>query len=161
MMALVLTRAHADACAAEAEAFRPLETGGLFLGVIDTEGRRLVEHVVGPGPAARRARTWLEVDEVWQNDRIAELASGRPDLLYLGEWHSHPEASDSRPSSVDRRTLLGLSRFEPLRCPAPVMVILHPGRSAGTWLGGAWMLTGGRRLWQFAPSVGEVDLVVA
>lgn len=156
----MLGSGHAAGCAAEARAFAPLESGGLFLGTVDPAGRRLVEHVVGPGPGARRGRTWLDVDDAWQNERIAELAEGRPELAYLGEWHSHPDAIDDRPSVVDRRVLLRLARFQPLRCPAPIMVILHPNSRRDGWRCGAWMLSGDATLWRRVPAARRVELVV-
>lgn len=157
---LVLRRELAATCAAEARAFAPLETGGLFLGTVDARGRCLVEQVVGPGPGTRRGRTWLEVDDAWQNDRIAELATGRPELAYLGEWHSHPDAIDDRPSTVDRRALLQLARFVPLRCVDPIMMILYPEPERDSWRGGAWGLSGGTKFWRGVPTARRVELVV-
>lgn len=149
-MSLVVPLHILEECAREAELFAPFETGGVFLGWRDGGRNAIVKQMIGPGPEAIHHRTWLEVDEEWQNAQIAELhASGNP-IEYLGEWHSHPAATSGIISRVDERTLLKLSQFGPLRCPDPIMMIFH--REQREWNFKAWRLDYSRRRWQmFGP----------
>ena len=77
------------------------------------------DRLVGPGKAARRARSWLEVDHEWQNAEIAMLSVTEPHLRYLGEWHSHPAVRDPVPSRRDRKVLAELAAFAPSIAQTP------------------------------------------
>ena len=133
-------------CASEAARFTPLETGGIFLGRYDSDGARVVEHMVGPGPNARHDRRWLEVDHEWQNAQIVALSTIGASIEYLGEWHSHPAAMHGTLSTTDERTLLKLSRFKLLRCSDPIMLIAFP--TADNWDFAGWRLNHQKRAWQ-------------
>jgi integrative and conjugative element protein (TIGR02256 family) len=139
-MNLIIPTAIMETCSSDAIAHAPLETGGLFLGRMLENDAVQVEHMVGAGPKARRSPTWLDVDHNWQNDRIAELYAEGYRGGYIGEWHTHPAATNAIPSSIDRVTLKKLANFTPLRCPNPIMMILHPFKTG--WEAGAWRLVG-------------------
>lgn len=126
----------------------PMESGGVLMGArIDNDHWR-VDHVVGPGPAARHSRYRFSPDLPWQHDRIAERfhATGGAST-YLGDWHSHPGARHGRLSHVDERALGAIIDSEAAQCPAPLMMILWGGPDAwqcamwrarleATWWGG-------------------------
>lgn len=143
MNGLVIPARLWEGIVCDATALVPLEEGGILLGRRGPDGLRLVSHVVGSGPGARRTRTWLEVDHEWQNARVRELHAGGAAIGYLGEWHSHPDAMDGTMSSQDRRTLAQLAAFQPLGCPDPLMVIVHP-RGTG-WDAAVWALSASRQ----------------
>ena len=158
MTKLLLARALWEDMALAASVMHPLEEGGILLGSVDAAGDRLVTHTIGSGPRARRSRSWLEVDHDWQNDRIRELHEGGRKVAYVGEWHSHPDATSGRPSRQDRLTLARLADFGPLSCRSPVMVILYPGVEG--WAAQGWGLADwpGRLRSIAGPAVRQIDL---
>ncbi len=141
MTRLAIPRRLLELCVAAADAALPHEEGGILLGSRDGRGDRFVRHVIGSGPGARRARTWLEVDHDWQNRRIRELADRGGDAAFLADWHSHPDATDAALSRLDVATLAKLAGFTPLGCHDPAMMILF--RGADGWRAGAWRLAPG------------------
>lgn len=50
---------------------------------------------------------------------------------YLGEWHYHPNASP-KPSALDLKTMVNLSKDEDLGCPEPILLVI--GGSSSNWL---------------------------
>jgi integrative and conjugative element protein (TIGR02256 family) len=77
------------------------EQGGILLGRLGTDGMVVVERITEPGVGDRfgrfffdrcRKRAQKAVDRAW------EESSGK--LIYVGEWHTHPEAHP-RPSGRD------------------------------------------------------------
>lgn len=116
----------------EATSKAPTETGGVLLGWISGENI-CVTNVLGPGPDALHEPKSFEPDSAWQQERIALLyeRSGRR-LLYLGDWHTHPDGKPE-PSEQDRRTLQTIAQTASARCPNPVMLIL------GQPIGSQWV----------------------
>jgi len=47
---------------------------------------------------------------------------------YLGEWHYHPNTSP-KPSGLDLKTMLNLSKSKELHCPEPILLIIGGGPS--------------------------------
>ncbi len=84
----------------------------------------VVRTMIGPGPNAFHGRHNFQPDETWQQKEIARhyTASGRRDT-YLGDWHSHPNASGGTLSWIDRRVLRRIIRNPSARCPMPVMMV--------------------------------------
>ena len=84
----------------------------------------VIAAVIGPGPDARHERHNFEPDQDWQLDQIAQHyeASGRRET-YLGDWHSHPNASVDTLSWTDRRVLRRIINTPSARCPAPLMTV--------------------------------------
>jgi integrative and conjugative element protein (TIGR02256 family) len=114
-------------CRAELSNFYPLESGGIFFGSVSEHGNRIIEGIIGPGPGATRTRYALEVDHEWQNERLASIfRSSNGQLSYLGDWHSHPQASIGDLSRTDMRVLKKLAACETLT-PEPVMAIFFGG----------------------------------
>lgn len=101
------------------------ETGGLLLGYWGGD-EVVITTVTGPGPAARRGRTWFEPDSAWQADQLAQVyrESGRT-VTYLGDWHTHPGGA-AVPSRRDRKTLRRIRSAPEARAPRPLMGIVVP-----------------------------------
>lgn len=158
---LILPAAIFNICVQEAGLFAPLETGGIFLGHRLPTGERQVQHMIGAGPKAKHRSTWLEVDDQWQNIEISRLAADDPNISYLGEWHTHPLASNGNISRVDRKALAQLAKFQDLRCPNPVMTILF--RKRLEWMAAAWEPSQFRgRWWKFYEiEVEAVQILIA
>lgn len=120
-----------DAMLREAEARRPVETGGMLLGYLasGTDAETIViESVIGPGPKAVHDKCRFEPDSTWQQRELAQAyaSSGRI-TTYLGDWHTHP-AGTPKPSRQDKRTARSIARAKSARAARPLMLILAPGK---------------------------------
>lgn len=78
-----------------------LETGGLLLGHIETD-RVVVHFAGGPGPVALREPSRFQRD-LGHAQVLAEAAWKLNRSIWLGEWHTHPNAS-AAPSATDMQT---------------------------------------------------------
>lgn len=63
---------------------------------------------------------YYEAKRAWQKQQY-----------YLGEWHYHPNASP-KPSALDLKTMVNLSKDEDLGCPEPILLVI--GGSSSNWL---------------------------
>jgi len=127
---VLVARSALAAMEREADARRPLETGGMLLGYIaPKEGVEtvVIEVVLGPGPEAVHSTHCFEPDDDWQQRELAEAyaTSGRV-TTYLGDWHTHPSGTTT-PSRRDLRTARSIARTRGARAPRPLMMILAPG----------------------------------
>lgn len=123
-MRIHLPRDLLVACEKEASAHFPLESGGTFMGHISGECA-CIEAMIPPGPKAFRRPLGFAPDQEWQ---LAEIAayyekSGRT-ASYLGDWHSHPNATSGALSSRDRLVLRKIINSPEARCPQPIMSVL-------------------------------------
>lgn len=121
-----LTAEIAAACMSEASRAFPLESGGTFMGYHADSDTVVVTAVIGPGPHASHGHSHFEPDQAWQLDEIARLyaESGRRQT-YVGDWHSHPNASSGEVSDVDRRVLKSIMKTPAARCRRPLMALLY------------------------------------
>jgi hypothetical protein len=89
----------------------PNETGGVLVGSIDLQRRRI--YVVLSIPSPRDSVEWptmyIRGSEGLQEQirRIDQITAGQ--LAYIGEWHSHPRGCPPTPSSDDQRVLQWLT----------------------------------------------------
>lgn len=102
-----------------AAAAHPVETGGVLLGVLSTDGRPwITEAVEVPSASATHTSYVLPADA---RPRVVDAARARDRRLgYLGDWHSHP--ADIGPSLRDSRTMRHLAQTT-RDCPNPVLII--------------------------------------
>ena len=112
------------------------ETGGVFLGYWGEDGHDVViTEILGPGPNAVHENHGFIPDYIYQEELIAERyeASKYRDT-YLGDWHTHPDVTQTRLSWLDRRTLAYIASFPEARNPVPLM---------GVWAGmpNNWVMT--------------------
>lgn len=85
----------------------PDETGGVLLGITDTSRRSV--HIVSALPAPQDSSGSITAFErgVAGLAAAVEEAATRSlhQVRYVGEWHSHPRGSSTRPSATDIRQL--------------------------------------------------------
>jgi integrative and conjugative element protein (TIGR02256 family) len=123
-------------CALREEA-KPNETGGILVGSFDDQ--RAVLHILLALPAPvdseqsptffiRGARSLKPLVE-----EIAALSAGV--LVYIGEWHSHPDNSATRPS-VDDEGIWGHLRAHLAPTGAPYLMAISGSNE--TWIRGGW-----------------------
>lgn len=89
----------------------PHETGGVLLGITDTSRRSV--HIVTALPAPRDSSGSVTTFERGVSGLTAAVKEAAERSLhqirYVGEWHSHPRGSSTRPSSTDIRQLCWLT----------------------------------------------------
>lgn len=126
-----LARASYRQILAEAESKYPLETGGVLIGYRAVDDDYVVRHVTGPGPRAIHQPTRFDPDHEWQCAQLDRHYNLEPNArLYLGEWHTHPDASPNM-SCLDMSTLRDISTYAAARAPEPLMLI--GGGEPGNW----------------------------
>ncbi len=104
----------------------PNETGGVLVGLTTQSGEPWVVEAVelesaSPSPAA------YQLPEGGTQAAIDRLREVDERLGYLGEWHSHPNATDRSPK--DERTMESLARDPDLVGESPLLVVAR--RKAG------------------------------
>jgi integrative and conjugative element protein (TIGR02256 family) len=81
----------------------PCETGGVLLGAIDHQRQVVYVGTILPSPpdSAEWTTTYIRGVEGLRKkvDDLSRIAGG--DLVYVGEWHSHPAGSSGSPSADD------------------------------------------------------------
>lgn len=81
------------------------ETGGVLLGLFDTQRRQLyiVDQLLAPADSQERRDSFIRGTEGLV-EKVAEIRRlTNSQLDYVGEWHSHPPRHNTRPSTDDRR----------------------------------------------------------
>ncbi|GAB3879629.1 hypothetical protein GCM10028824_43360 [Hymenobacter segetis] len=96
-----------------------VETGGILIGKISA-GLVHVQYASPPGPGAVRTPMRFERDvESCQQFLNGYAAQG---LLYLGEWHSHPDENNN-PSTTDLTSLARIAQQPQYLTTKPIMLI--------------------------------------
>ena len=81
----------------------PCETGGALLGLIDIEARRIdvVDALSAPPDSIGTPESFVRgIDGLRPVVEIV-IARSMGQIRYVGEWHSHPDGSSTRPSLID------------------------------------------------------------
>ncbi|MCH8490763.1 MAG: Mov34/MPN/PAD-1 family protein [Oceanicaulis sp.] len=106
----------------------PIETGGLLLGIVD-HARKRIEVVVGlPAPAdsVGTANSFERGIKHLRSALEATSATVMHQIMYIGEWHSHPKGARAVPSLIDRRQLNALAaETAPDERPAVMIIIAN------------------------------------
>lgn len=137
-----LPRGLLQQCVDEAAHWFPVETGGVLVGYWNAQDA-VVTGLIGAGPAAVREAYHFEPDQNWQLEEIAlryRASAGRE--TYLGDWHTHPNATSGSLSGTDRRVLRDIIEHPKAQAPEPIMMIVFGGDKA--WGAAAWVAS--RRL---------------
>ncbi len=115
----------------------PNETGGVLLGIVD-HGRRSIEVVVGL-PAAPDSTGTPNSFERGVHDLREVIDQARQktmdQIVYIGEWHTHPDGARVDPSPVDNDQLEGL-RSAMLGQQRPIVMLIVGAGETNLILGG-------------------------
>ncbi|WP_460881131.1 ThiF family adenylyltransferase [Pontibacter rugosus] len=112
----------------------PSETGGVLIGTFDT--LRKIIYVIGFIPSPPDSIEWPTAyyrgtaglqDEL---KRIEQVTGKQVD--YVGEWHSHPMGSSTKPSGDDRKLFAWLQRHR-LRDGFPAVIAIAGDDKRSTW----------------------------
>ena len=89
----------------------PNETGGALLGIVDPQSKRIELAAAVPAPIdSTEAPTEFIRGTMGLRETVeAAIARSAGQIRYVGEWHSHPRGSSSRPSTIDIEQLAWLS----------------------------------------------------
>ncbi|WP_198026539.1 Mov34/MPN/PAD-1 family protein [Bradyrhizobium sp. ARR65] len=122
----------------EADRRYPLETGGALIGYWGDAVTAVVTQVVGPGPASDHQPYSYQHDHLWEASQIAlhYKQSGRSHV-YIGDWHTHPDATFGDLSGTDRQVTRQLIKSREARTVHPLMAVLF-GRP-GHWDSAIWV----------------------
>jgi molybdopterin/thiamine biosynthesis adenylyltransferase len=86
----------------------PKETGGILLGSIDTERKilYLIDTIFAPQDSIEEQTSFIRGTEglIEKYEQYQMITDNQ--VIYLGEWHSHPENCSTNPSQLDE-TLFG------------------------------------------------------
>jgi len=104
----------------------PNETGGVLLGVLDSERRSCLITEALPSPSD---------SEEWPTsyirgchgllESVADIeAATVGQLTYIGEWHSHPAGCSTRPSGLDLQAFAALKQERDAECLPTVILIV-------------------------------------
>lgn len=107
--------------------YKPLETGGMFIGYEAGDQQVVVTTVIGPGPNARHRRLRFRPDYDHQQHQLeAHFARTQGRETYLGDWHTHPFGACAL-SWLDRRVLVRIARSASSGASRPIMAVLAGG----------------------------------
>lgn len=89
----------------------PNETGGALLGIVDPQSKRIevVAAVPAPSDSTEAPTEFIRGTMGLRETVEAAIARSAGQIRYVGEWHSHPKGSSSRPSTIDIEQLAWLS----------------------------------------------------
>jgi integrative and conjugative element protein (TIGR02256 family) len=122
---------------AHATSHLPNETGGLLLGYWHGSDEVVITCVTRAGPAAHHSKNSYKPDYGFDERCVARAyAASGGTVVYLGDWHSHPNTTRPYLSSKDKHALWSVARSDEARAPKPLSLVLA-GNEAG-WSGGIW-----------------------
>lgn len=116
----------------------PNETGGVLLGVVD-HSRKRIEVVVGLQAASDSSGTPSSFERgVHDLREMIDQARHKTmnQIVYIGEWHTHPDGACVDPSPVDKEQLDGL-RSAMLGQQRPIAMLIIGADEANLVLGGS------------------------
>ncbi|MBA7549344.1 hypothetical protein ES705_41824 [subsurface metagenome] len=110
----------------EVKSTKNLETGGVLIGHINENDEFVIRKATMPGSNAIKKDSYFLKDEKFTQKELENAfqyfgSKG----LYLGEWHYHPQGTNS-PSGVDVRSLTEIAKQDTYRIDSPLLVILSP-----------------------------------
>lgn len=91
MSNIIFKKSQLDVIEKEISKFGTVETGGVLMGYVTTEGI-IVEAISGPGPKAIHEDVYFRADPSYIDMFIdMTYANSNGQWEYLGEWHTHPQ----------------------------------------------------------------------
>lgn len=88
----------------------PNETGGIFIGSIDNERKiiYLIDTILAPNDSIESETSFIRGIENLSQSYKNYLRITDNQILYIGEWHSHPQKCSAKPSSYDQKLFYSL-----------------------------------------------------
>ncbi|WP_377830506.1 Mov34/MPN/PAD-1 family protein [Bradyrhizobium lupini] len=124
----------------EADRLFPLETGGALIGYWSDADTVVVTEFVGPGPDSVHRRSSYQHDHELEASQIAvHYHRSGGSHVYIGDWHTHPEARSGDLSWTDRRSIRRVINSREARARRPLMVVLFGNPEH--WTPSVWVST--------------------
>lgn len=102
----------------------PNECGGVFVGkIIVDENKAIIEKIMIPKSLRSTPVYFLRLSGFINKWLIRIFHQSEGELLYLGEWHSHPNG-EPKPSSKDFQTMKRIAENENVRIQTPLLLIV-------------------------------------
>ena len=108
----------------------PYETGGILIGRY-SDDLKWAEITTITGAPAESKQTLCSFVRSTRGIITKLKRAWQKQQYYFGEWHYHPNASP-KPSALDLKTMVNLSKDEDLGCPEPILLVI--GGSSSNWL---------------------------
>ena len=107
----------------ESRAHYPKEFGGILIGrYSDDLNTAIITDIIIPAEYDNSRSHFVRGNEGIEERLNAEF-NKNPSIIYLGEWHTHPNSSPN-PSQIDIRTLIALSEANTVLIENPIMLII-------------------------------------
>lgn len=103
--------------------YYPSECGGIFVGRITKDGAACIEQMVMPEKFKSNPIWFLRVADFLNKFLLQIFKSNNGEVIYLGEWHSHPNAAPI-PSVTDFQSMLRISSNCNVRIETPILLIV-------------------------------------
>lgn len=137
---------------AEAADRYPLETGGVLIGYWADPRTVVITDSVGSGPASVHGSYSYEHDHVWEASQIAvHYERSARTQIYIGDWHTHPNARSGALSSTDRRSLRRVLGAREARMSSALMLVLFGDPKQ--WSADIWVAGFERAAWRWRPKL--------
>ena len=110
----------------------PVETGGVLFGMIDLLKRRIDLVEAWPQPPGSKGTVvgFTRGTRGLKTEVEAAISKTLDQIRYVGEWHSHPRRSSTRPSDIDLNQIAGLTDTLSVdECPALMVIVGDTGVS--------------------------------
>ncbi|CAG0954407.1 desampylase [Flavobacteriales bacterium] len=107
----------------QVDKFYPNECGGIFVGKITDDSTATIEKMILPKKFRSTPVYFVRLTgfiNKWLKD-IFKKHNG--DVIYLGEWHSHPNGS-SHPSGTDIKAMKEIASNPDIRIQTPILLIV-------------------------------------
>lgn len=101
----------------------PLECGGIFVGCITEDGAACIEQMMMPKKFNSNRIWFLRVADFLNKCLLQIFKNNNGEVIYLGEWHSHPNAPPI-PSKIDFQSMLRISVNSNIRIETPILLIV-------------------------------------
>ena len=109
----------------------PKEYGGILVGRYSDDLKTcIVEDTVLP-QNHRSSRYAFERGKKGLAEKLSELYEQTPRLIYIGEWHTHPDSTPV-PSTMDKQAMLQIASDDGVTITSPVLLILGLNKKSYT-----------------------------
>lgn len=110
----------------------PMEYGGVLLGrYSDDSTCCYVEETILPRTYQSSTNSFERGNEGLFED-LTQLSTTRPDLMYVGEWHTHPGGAPL-PSKTDRNAMSQIANHSEVKIIAPILIIIGYISNRTSW----------------------------
>ncbi|OJW17276.1 Mov34/MPN/PAD-1 family protein [Mucilaginibacter sp. 44-25] len=101
----------------------PKEFGGILIGNYSTD-KKIVNVIDTLLPTSYKSSKFsFERGSEGLKEQLETLFNGAPSLIYVGEWHTHPDAQPL-PSGTDIMGLTGIAKHRDVNITSPILLIV-------------------------------------